>query len=331
MKLPDFCKNSSVLVVILYTELFVSALFLFNGESHSLELFGYTSIYAQWLSLMTISLLCFTRNWLNRLKPTLRAIAVWSFYSISFWVVELTFKYLSNLYIQPEYSYGNSLSRYIACSIIFFLVLRVIELLNTIDKRSKSEANARIAALQARIKPHFLFNSLNTIAELTNSHAKHAEHAITSLASLFRAALSTDSKQHSLEQELTLCSRYESLERWRLANKLNINWQIEVAHRDKILIPKLLIQPLLENSITHGVESDDTININIDIRETDSHVSIMITNGIDTSRPATGGNGLAIENTKERLFVMYDDNQKFRIKHSGDTFTVFIQIPKALN
>jgi len=78
-------------------------------------------------------------------------------------------------------------------------------------------------------------------------------------------------------------------------------------------------------------ESDDTININIDIRETDSHVSIMITNGIDTSRPATGGNGLAIENTKERLFVMYDDNQKFRIKHSGDTFTVFIQIPKALN
>jgi len=97
------------------------------------------------------------------------------------------------------------------------------------------------------------------------------------------------------------------------------------------LIPKLLIQPLLENSITHGVESDGTININIDIRETDSHVSIMISNGIDISRPATSGNGFAIENTKERLFVMYDDNQKFRIKHSDDTFTVFIQIPKVLN
>jgi len=328
MKLPNFCKNSSVLMVILYTEILVFALFLFNGEPYSLERFGYTSIFAQWLSLMTISLLCLTRGWLNSLSRAPQAFMVWGFYSASFWIVELTFRYFSNLYVQPEYSYFNSFFRYIACSIIFFLVLRVIELLSTIERRSNSEANARIAALQARIKPHFLFNSLNTIAELTTSQAKHAEQAITSLAKLFRAALSTDSKQHSLEQELSLCSQYESLERWRLDKRLNVDWHIEVANAEQILVPKLLLQPLLENSITHGVESDGIIRVKIDVRETQSHLSIMISNGIDRERPTTGGNGLAIENTKERLFVMYDDNFKFKIKNNENAFTVYIQIPK---
>lgn len=331
MKLPDFCKNSSVLAVILYTEIFVGALYCFNNGPHSFELLGYMSIYAQWLSLMIISLLCFTRNWVNTLTIKLRTLTIWAFYSASFWLVELSFKYFSNLYIQPQYTYTDSFFRYIASSIIFFLVLRVIDLLGTIEKRSKSEANARLAALQARIKPHFLFNSLNTIAELTTSNAKHAEQAINSLAKLFRVALSTDSKQHSLESELNLCYRYESLERWRFSERLKIKWFIEAKEIDQISVPKLLLQPLIENGITHGIESDGTININIDVRETNSHLSIKITNGIDPTRPHNGGNGLAIENTKERLFVIYDDNHKFKIKHNNESFSVIIQIPKIVS
>lgn len=331
MNLPNFCKNSAVLVVVLYTELLVTAVYFFTGETHTIERFGYMSVYAQWLSLMCISLLCINRIWLNSLNNKIRTLFIWGFYSLSFVIVEFSFKYLSEAYVQSYQPSIDSFTRYIAISIVFLLILRVIGLLNTIEKRSKSEANSRISALQARINPHFLFNSLNVIAELTRIDAKHAEQAINSLAKLFRAALSTDSKQHPLTAELNLCYQYENIELWRLGDRLKVEWFVEISDKNQIVVPKLFLQPLLENSITHGVEEDGTINIKIDVRETKSHISVMITNGVSKLQPRHSGNGLAIENTKERLFVLYDDNHKFKIKQNINTFTVYIQIPKSLN
>ena len=330
MTLPDFKKNSSVLIIIAYTQVITTVLYML-GLDHShqtLERYGYMSMYGQWLSISTATCLSVFRNKLNLMPNKLSFSYTLLIFSLCFLLTESVFRTISWLYVNDHHQHLESIFRYLGCLTIFLIILRIIELLNTIEARGQSHADATLSALQARIKPHFLFNSLNTIAELTHADRDQAEHAINSLATLFRASLSTDEKQHSLEEELNLCYRYEDLERWRLNERLNVDWNVDVINANAINVPKLILQPILENSISHGVEADGKINIELDIRESSNVISMMITNGINRKLPPKHGNGMAIANIKERLFVMYDDQFKFKLKDQRDRYSVFIQIPK---
>ena len=299
-----------------------------NTGLPSLEQLGYMSVFAQWLSLSTAACLSIARKRLDRLPSKISIIYVILIFSVCFCLTELSFFFFSSLYIINSYTFLESVFRYLGCISIFLVALRIIKLLNTIEQRGQSHADAKLSALQARIKPHFLFNSLNTIAELTHDNKEQAEHAINALATLFRASLSTEEKEHSLEDELNLCYRYEDLERWRLDKRLNVEWHIDIQDKKSINVPKLILQPILENSISHGVEADGNINVKLDIRETNNMISMMVSNGINKHRDTRHGNGIAIDNIKERLFVMYDDHFKFKIKNQIEKYSVFIQIPK---
>ena len=194
-------------------------------------------------------------------------------------------------------------------------------------KQQYSELNARIQAMQARIHPHFLFNSLNSVVSLIAIDPDRAENMLISLSRLFRASFQ-ELKLVSLAEEIDLCQQYLSIEKIRLGERLNVEWNIQATPIDlkRVTIPLLTLQPLLENSIFHGVEKalqPSTISVLVEILQ--NQVSIVITNPYshDTIK-SKKGNGIAIENVKQRLKAYYGQTVKFQIYGGASLYTTVV-------
>ncbi len=194
-------------------------------------------------------------------------------------------------------------------------------------KQQYSELNARIQAMQARIHPHFLFNSLNSVVSLIAIDPDRAENMLISLSRLFRASFQ-ELKLVSLAEEIDLCQQYLSIEKIRLGERLKVEWNIQATPIDlkRVTIPLLTLQPLLENSIFHGVEKilqPSTISVLVEILQ--NQVSIVITNPYshDTIK-SRKGNGIAIENVKQRLKAYYGQTVKFQIYGGASLYTTVV-------
>ena len=327
MKIPNICKNSGLLSVILYNQLIVIGLFCVLEEDWSLDALGQYTIYLQWCALGIMFITCILREKTNSLPAWQRVVCFFIICMVVFSAVELTsMTILKSFFYDFEYRSSVFIKRFIGFAIFSILIIRLISLLGTLEKRSLADSESKMVALQARIKPHFLFNSLNTISELVASAPEHAESAINSLAVLFRANLETNKQNHSLANELKLCEKYIELEAWRLGPKLSITWNNDIQDSSFWQIPKLLFQPLIENSVVHGKLDDGSVNIIIDLKESKKYLSIKITNDIGNSEQS--GNGIAVENIRERLFTLYDDQYKFKVNQSSAKYSVIMQIPK---
>lgn len=330
MKIPDICKNSVLLLVILYNQLLIIALFCVIETQWRFETFGHYTIYCHWVALGCLFMLCNLRTRINRLPPLAALGVSFSVCIAVFIAVEAASSIiLSTYFATSETVLFDSFRRFLGFLILLVLVFRLIGLQTVLERRSQAESFARLDALQSRINPHFLFNSLNTISELIASAPDHAEQAVISLAKLFRANLETSSAPHSLAQEIDLCKQYLSLERWRLGEKLVARWQIQITSTEKWQIPRLIVQPLVENAVTHGVNENGHVKLKVDIRETATHLSILIENSMgNTNNQDNRGNGIAVDNIKERLFVLYDDQQSFKTRQTAEYYQVIMQLPK---
>ena len=295
-------------------------------------------MYLQWVSLGSLFVLCNLRDWINKqtaLKT--RVIGLCLCMGIAL-LVECSAAVLSNnLVLNSAVMPRVSVSRLIALLISFLVLFRLFDLLTILERRHQAESESKLSALQSRIRPHFLFNSLNTISELTATKPEQAEEAIGALSMLFRANLETDAAQHSLQRELDLCEHYIDLERWRLGKRLQTKVIVGVESPSAYLIPKLLIQPLVENAIVHGMSEQGDVDLLLDVRETASDISIKVDNtkgGVRSkNRAAASGrqsNGIAVDNIRERLFVLYDDQHTFRIAETNDTYSVLMRLPKKM-
>nr|WHW29627.1 hypothetical protein [uncultured bacterium] len=327
-QIPDICKNSSLLATILYTQLFVLLFYLLIDKHWSLDVLGYYTIYSQWVVLGSLFLVCQLRKRINRLRPKQIFAASAGICFLVFVIVEIAAQWLSSRFYPIGLDTSLWIHRALAAILIIFLLHRLILLLQTLEERSQAESQARMQALQSRIRPHFLFNSLNTIAELTATAPQQAEQAIYSLSLLFRAGMENIERSHTLDAELNLCKRYLELEHWRLAEKLDVTINISVAEAERWQVPKLMLQPLVENAVVHGARADGSISLEIDIKETAKHISILIKNSIGAGPDGVAGNGMAVENVRERLFVMYDDDQSFKVRQSEGFYQVIMRIPK---
>ena len=194
-------------------------------------------------------------------------------------------------------------------------------------KQQYSELNARIQAMQARIHPHFLFNSLNSVVSLIAIDPDRAENMLISLSRLFRASFQ-ELKLVSLAEEIDLCQQYLSIEKMRLGERLKVEWNIQATSLElkRVTIPLLTLQPLLENSIFHGVEKvlqPSTISVLVEILQ--NQVSIVITNPYsnDTIK-SRQGNGIAIENVKQRLKAYYGQTVKFQVYGGVSLYTTVV-------
>jgi two-component system, LytTR family, sensor histidine kinase AlgZ len=195
---------------------------------------------------------------------------------------------------------------------------------------SPAQSEARLAALNARIRPHFLFNSLNAVLSLIRARPQQAEAALESLSDLFRAAMRDPGELVSLSDEIALGRQYLELEKLRLGERLAVDWQIEAIPADTP-IPPLMLQPLLENAVYHGIEpmaNGGTMHIHISHKGDELRISIR-----NPHQPAAGnvahasGNHMALANIRERLALYYDLEARLETEVSDTFYEVRVILP----
>lgn len=187
---------------------------------------------------------------------------------------------------------------------------------------------ARLAALQARIRPHFFFNSLNAVLSLIRNDPRRAETMLENLSDLFRVAMGKQSGLSTLAREVQLARGYLEIEKVRLGDRLQVDWFIDNMP-GKAAIPPLILQPLLENAVYHGIEPalvQGTVQVNIFRSHNDVHIDIR--NPLPSEeRLRRAGNGMALENVRERLLLHFDAAASLSTKASGDYYQVHIALP----
>ena len=194
-------------------------------------------------------------------------------------------------------------------------------------RRTPADARARLAELQSRIRPHFLFNTLNTAISLVRTDPPRAEAVLEDLAELFRVALvdADSGVAATLASELDLARRYLAIEQLRFGERLRLDWQLDPAAATARL-PALVLQPLLENAVRHGVEpAEGGGSVRVRTRARLGRAEIVIENTV--SGPSRPGHGLALANVRERLRLLHDLDAQFEIQRDDSRYRVRIAVP----
>ena len=332
--LPDFCAAGTLLIVILIAELVAIVLTLaaYSVPGTFLTELSKMSMYILLLSLPGAALLCRLTPWLSRFEPvTAFSIAFVILESLCLAIAELTWQLTSrsgsSVVIDDTHAGFVLRTAAISC-IVLALTMRYLYVGSEWRRSIVLEAQSRISALQALIRPHFLFNSMNTIASLTRSNPRQAEEAVEDLADLMRANLGAQQDRTPLKQEFELAAIYQRIEKLRLGDRLRVRWDVaELPMR--ALIPSLTIQPLLENAIYHGIESlPEGGEVVVSGRRDGDNLRITVSNPVSKSaRAQRQGNRMAMSNIRQRYDLAYDGRALVDIDESDGKFCVTLLFP----
>jgi len=332
--LPSFCDIRMVFAVVVIAELLAFVLVLASSHNDPWSELGLISLFVQWIALSSAAVLCLTRPMLTRIGNTAAALSSYLLLLLTTAVItELAYR-VGGLQAQPGgVGHAGFLFRNLGISaILSALVLRYLYVQHQWRQKIQAEAQARVQALQARIRPHFLFNSMNSIASLTRSDPVRAEQAVQDLSDLFRISLHDASERVTLEDELEVAQGYLRMEALRLGDRLQVEWDIERLPR-KRLVPSLILQPLLENAVYHGVEPLPQGGlISISGMAEGRRVSITVRNPRvpDTAgKPLrSNGNRIALENIRLRLQLAFGDQAGVALRETGDLFETTLYFPR---
>lgn len=330
--LPNFCGLRMVFVVVVIAQLFAFLVVLIpqaEDTETTWQNLGLISLYIQWCALTSCAALCMLRSFICRFNQRIVA-------TVSYVVVLLVVLIVSELaywYVYPGATEKLAHWPYVLknVAIAFILtgpILRYFYVQHQWRANVRAEAEARLQSLQSRIRPHFFFNSMNTIASLTRTNAEQAEAAVHDLADLFRASLRDARQFHSFRDELDLCERYLDIETLRLGDRLKLDWQTSDIPFDSY-VPPLLIQPLLENAIYHGIEPrTEGGTITIRGKKEKNQIELSIENPLPISRDeAKQGNQIAQDNIRARLETMFGSRGKMQVSETDDRYRVTLTWP----
>ena len=332
--LPDFCGARIVFVVILVAELLaiVLALALPPGTLDRWSDLAMYSFFIQWVALSCIAVLCLSSRLLNRLTDLHAAFASYVItVMVTLVVSELAWWIVVSWPIEDSYGRGGHaafLARSLCISaIVCALSLRYLYVQHQLLRQLEAQALAKFQALQARIRPHFFFNCMNTIASLIRREPELAEEAVEDLADLFRASLRETQSGYTLADEVSVCERYLRIEKLRLGARLKTEWVLADAPMD-LVVPALTIQPLVENAVYHGIEplpEGGTIRISAS-RETNA-VRLTIENPVLPDKPAHARNQFAQDNIRQRLAAYFGKHGLLKVETGTDHYRVTLLIP----
>jgi len=339
LNLPDFCAARAVLAVVLIVTL--TAIVLTVARQTSALRFwldlARTSLFLLWTGLGSAAVLCLLRQRLAAmalaaasaiaLLGVLAVIAVVSVAVLWLGSSALLGPRAANL-LQPE-SPWRFLGANLGIGVIVGgLALRYFYVTGEWRRNVELQARARVHALQARIRPHFLFNSMNTIASLTRSDPARAEEAVEDLADLFRANLNEQRSSITLKEELEVARIYQRIEQLRLGERLQVVWDVADLPM-RALVPGLLMQPLLENAIYHGVEPRAAGGIVTVSGALDGDtIGLTVRNPLpEAGDAAHSGNRIALANIRERLELLYPGRSSVEANRLGDEYIVRLRFP----
>ncbi len=331
--LPDFCAAGTVLVILLVAELVAILLTIVSYEAGTfLTELSKMSMFVLWLALLGAGVLCQIRPWAE--KQGNNGAFVICFVVLLFLcllLAEITWQltsFFAEAVVIDNTHAGFLLRTFATSSIVIALAMRYLYVSSEWRRSIVLEAQSRISALQALIRPHFLFNSMNTIASLTRSNPRQAEEAVEDLADLMRANLNAPKDRTTLKEELETAAIYQRIEKLRLGDRLKVRWDVaELPMRARI--PSLIIQPLLENAVYHGIELlPEGGEILVTGRFEEGRLDIRIQNPVaeDPVRK-TDGNKMALSNIRQRFELAYGPRAEVNVEESADRYSVQLKFP----
>lgn len=322
VELPNFCHLGVALRIALTVEAALIAGVIAraaDAEAFWAEFISLSAL-AQPALLLCLLALCFASRWLRGL-PYIKgvaatlAIGVAVPVGVAAWLAPLT----DGLHAYPPLVVaGFALT--LGGGLLAYFNLRARAL-------SPAITEARLQALQARIRPHFLFNSLNAVLSLVRSDPRRAERALENMADLFRALMSQANQLVPLEDEVALTRAYLELEQLRLGDRLRVVWHDHKMPADA-LIPPLVIQPLVENAVYHGIEPQpEGGEISLNLYRSGDKVHIVVRNPVAAEANHHKGNRIALANIRERLLLHFDLDAQLKSEPLGAVYQVNIVMP----
>jgi two-component system sensor histidine kinase AlgZ len=338
---PDLCRPRAVLAVVLIVEMVAIIFALARQALHSnfwIDL-ATCSLFLLWMGLACAAVLCRARPYLQRIAPARASSLALFLLVLTVGVVSEVVYRVGQLYSLPDQpdplfpqDHAGFLFRNLAVGfIVSALALRYLYVSAEWKRSIEMEALARIRALQARIRPHFLFNSMNTIAALTRSNPVQAEQAVEDLADLFRASLSDANMQISLQEELEIARTHQRIEQLRLGERLRVTWEVDTLPMDA-QVPCLIVQPLLENAVYHGIEMlAQGGHVHIKGRCAEQMIELEVRNPIPLAAGygEREGNRMALENIRQRLELAWPGRARVETQQGDGEFCARLIFPYA--
>ncbi len=320
----DLCHSGLVLRALLFVHLVLLVGVAFNARSFKawLSLGAIGSSVAMPALLLWLLVACGLKRPLGELPAGGQWIAMPTLGALAGGISAMAGGALmpDTLMAQPDGWVGPALAGAALAAVMFqWLQLRAKATL-------PAETKARLAELQSRIRPHFLFNTLNTALALVRLDPARAERVLEDLAELFRVAITDSGESVTLAEEVELARRYLAIEQIRFGDRLQVTWDIDPG-ADAARMPPLLLQPLVENAVRHGVEPADAGGaIRVRTRVRHGRAVVSIANSVPKA-PSRPGNGMALKNVRERLRLMHDVAAQFDARRGPDAFHVQIVVP----
>ncbi|HIO92600.1 MAG TPA: histidine kinase [Leucothrix mucor] len=336
--LPNLCSFRTLLSVMAAAEVLAIILALASSSATYTESFiklGFTSLFVQWTVLSSALFMCLVSKHLkqqNVLNLTIMVTAIVAVFTISASILTVMADSYQKIGVVHYWDTPFVARNVFIGVVVTLLVLRYLYVQNSHSERVKADSGAKYDALQSRMRPHFLFNSLNTIAQLIHQDPKDAEDALLDLADIFRTTLDTRNRI-TLKEELDVTLRYLRMEGLRLGKKrLNIVWDMDKNTLPfNMMIPPLLLQPLVENAIYHGVQPrKEGGTLGISLYDAGKHLDVVVTNPVppEGTNSHQKGNHIAQENLKNRLQLAYGARANLKITKSAHQYRVAFTIPK---
>ena len=319
--LPDF-RNLGVILRLLVMVIAMTVVAAALKSSNWGDLLNHwlsISALAQPMVILSLPLLGLADRWLHKLDYPLAVASIVA--------LELSVASLMAMVTWAVFTPGmpGLVRSWFFTAVATLLVLAYFNLRSRMLSPALTEA--RLQALQARIRPHFLFNSINAVLSLVRSEPRRAETALEDLADLFRVLMADNRDLVPLEREVELCRQYLGLEALRLGDRLRVEWQVEKMPGDA-LVPPLLLQPLLENAVYHGIEpSMEPGVVGIHIHGDGDKVHMLLRNPFRKGGSPHTGNRMALANIRERLSLHFDADASLQTRDSNGQYEVRITLP----
>ena len=334
--LPQFCNAPTLFALMVVAEL-VALVIVLVPEANArawLPRLGVLSLYVQWLALLDAVVLCSLRVPLQRFSQRSGLVIAWLTAVLVTMLGSLVICRLDQaldlgLSVPRDATLRFVLANAVICALIAAALLRYLYVLEQWRERVRAAAKAQVDALQARIRPHFLFNSMNTIASLIRKRPTDAERAVEDLSELFRAALGTREMLGILGEEIDLIGHYLRIEGLRLGDRLKLEIDLDDLPRN-LPLPPLLLQPLVENAVYHGIQRmPEGGTLSVRGTRKDAMIEITVRNPLpdDLAHPR---NAHALANVRARIEYHFGDKAALIVQPARGEFTVTVRLPEKI-
>lgn len=316
----DACQLGVVLRAVLFVEVAIAAVVMFDSPGPMVWLSRLSLVTGAALPAVLAWLLvaCLAKRVLARWKPGVQYLLA-AFLGAVAALYGCALLAMTGLLQSPPWLASAFSGLVLSSVVVAGLVLRA-------KGRGPADTTARLTELQARIRPHFLFNTLNSAIALVRAEPAKAETLLEDLSDLFRQALMDQGESVTLAEEIALARRYLAIEQIRFGDRLVVQWSLDPA-ADAARLPPLLLQPLVENAVHHGVEpSASGAELRISTHRRGAVVVIKVSNTMPAG-PGPAGAGLALRNVRERLSLLHDVQGQFRSGAHHGVFQVRLEVP----